>query len=29
LTVDSRNDAFTEFKIILPRAMAATDGGQS
>jgi two-component system, NtrC family, sensor kinase len=29
LTVDSRNDAFTEFQIILPRAMAATDGGQS
>ncbi len=29
LTVDSRNDAFTEFQIILPRTMAATDGGQS
>jgi GAF domain-containing protein len=29
LTVDSRNNAFTEFQIILPRAMAATDGGQS
>ena len=29
LTVDSRNDAFTEFQIILARAMAATDGGQS
>ena len=29
LTVDSRTDAFTEFLIILPRAMAATDGGQS
>ena len=29
LTVDSRIDAFTEFLITLPRAMAATDGGQS
>jgi signal transduction histidine kinase len=29
LTVDSRNDAFTEFQIILPRAMAALDGGRS
>ena len=28
LTVDSRTDAFTEFNIILPRAMAATDGGR-
>ncbi|HXA26055.1 MAG TPA: GAF domain-containing protein [Acetobacteraceae bacterium] len=29
LTVDSRIDAFTEFQISLPRAMAATGGGQA
>jgi two-component system NtrC family sensor kinase len=29
LTVDSRIDAFTEFQITLPRAIAATDGGQA
>ena len=28
VTVDSQKNAFTEFPIILPRAMAATDGGQ-
>ena len=29
LTVDSQIDAFTEFLITLPRAMAANDGGRA